>query len=95
MCIRDRTYLNVVQCIPFKRIAELISDLSGQNISEGTVQNILKENSGKADLSLIHIFLLSDSVLSSWIESSFRTSDEESHKVTFIYYFTARFSPSL
>ena len=27
------TYLNVVQCIPFKRIAELISDLSGQNIS--------------------------------------------------------------
>ena len=26
-----------------------ISDLSGQNISEGTVQNILKENSGKAD----------------------------------------------
>ena len=34
---------------PFKRIAELISDLSGQNISEGTVQNILKENSGKAD----------------------------------------------
>ena len=43
------TYLNVVQCIPFKRIAELISDLSGQNISEGTVQNILKENSSKAD----------------------------------------------
>ena len=43
------TYLNVVQCIPFKKIAELISDLSGQNISEGTVQNILKENSGKAD----------------------------------------------
>ena len=43
------TYLNVVQCIPFKRIAELISDLSGQNISEGTVQNILKENGGKAD----------------------------------------------
>lgn len=43
------TYLNVVLCIPFKRIAELISDLSGQNISEGTVQNILKENSGKAD----------------------------------------------
>lgn len=32
-----------------QRIAELISDLSGQNISEGTVQNILKENSGKAD----------------------------------------------
>lgn len=28
------TYLNVVQCIPFKRIAKLISDLSGQNISE-------------------------------------------------------------
>ena len=43
------TYLNVVQCVPFKRIAELISDLSGQKISEGTVQNILKENSGKAD----------------------------------------------
>lgn len=43
------TYLNVVQCIPFKRIADLISGLSGQNISEGTVQNILKENSGKAD----------------------------------------------
>lgn len=44
------TYLNVVQCIPFKRIAELISDLSGQKISEGTVQNILKENSTKADM---------------------------------------------
>ena len=44
------TYLNVVQCIPFKRIAELISDLSGQNISEGTVQNILKENSGQGRL---------------------------------------------
>ena len=39
--------------------------------------------------------LLSDSVLSSWIESSFRTSDEVSHKVTFIYSCTARFSPSL
>lgn len=37
------TYLNVVQCIPFKRIADLISGLSGQNISEGTVQNILKK----------------------------------------------------
>ena len=43
------TYLNVVQCVPFKRIAELISDLSGQKVSEGTVQNILRENSGKAD----------------------------------------------
>ena len=43
------TYLNVVQCIPFKRIAELISDLSGRKISEGTVQNILKENSAKSD----------------------------------------------
>ena len=43
------TYLNVVQCISFKRIAELISDLSGQKVSEGTVQNILKENSTKAD----------------------------------------------
>lgn len=43
------TYLNVVQCVPFRRIAELISDLSGQKISEGTVQNILRENSGKAD----------------------------------------------
>ena len=42
------TYLNVVQCIPFKRIAELISDLCGQKISEGTVQNILKGNSKKA-----------------------------------------------
>ena len=43
------TYLNVVQCIPFKRIAELVSDLSGQKISEGTVQNILRENSAKAN----------------------------------------------
>ena len=43
------TYLNVVQCIPFKRIAELISDLSGRKISEGTIQNILKENSAKSD----------------------------------------------
>ena len=43
------TYLNVVQCVPCKRIADLISDLSGQKISEGTVQNILKANSTKAD----------------------------------------------
>ena len=43
------TYLNAVQCIPFKRVAEFISDLSGQKISEGTVQNILRENSSKAD----------------------------------------------
>ena len=43
------TYLNVVQCIPFKRIAELISDLSGRRISEGTVQNILKKTSAKSD----------------------------------------------
>ena len=43
------TYLNVVQCIPFRRIAELISDLSGRKISEGTIQNILKENSSKSD----------------------------------------------
>ena len=43
------TYLNAVQFIPFKRVAEFISDLSGHKISEGTVQNILKENSGKAD----------------------------------------------
>ena len=35
------TYLNVVQCVPFKRISKFISDLSGQKISEGTVQNIL------------------------------------------------------
>ena len=43
------TYLNVVQCIPFKRIAELISDLSGRRISEGTVQNILKKTGAKSD----------------------------------------------
>lgn len=43
------SYLNVVQCIPFKRIAELISDLCGQRISEGTIQNILKGNSAKSD----------------------------------------------
>ena len=39
--------------------------------------------------------LLSDSVLSSWIESSFRTPDEMLHKVTFSYYCTARFGPSI
>lgn len=43
------SYLNVLQCIPFKRIAELISDLCGQRISEGTIQNILKGNSAKSD----------------------------------------------
>ena len=42
-------YLNVMQFVPFKRIAELISDLAGQKISEGTVQNILRENSSKAN----------------------------------------------
>lgn len=44
------TYLNVVQCIPFKRTAELVSDLSGRRISEGTIQNILKKNSEKSDV---------------------------------------------
>ena len=43
------SYLSVVQCLPFKRIAELISDLCGQKISEGTIQNILKGNSAKSD----------------------------------------------
>ena len=43
------SYLNVVQCIPFKRIAELISDLCGRRMSEGTIQNILKGNSAKSD----------------------------------------------
>ena len=42
------SYLNVVQCIPFKRIAELISDLCGRRMSEGTIQNILKGNSAKS-----------------------------------------------
>ena len=45
------TYLSVVQCMPFKRIAELISDLSGRKISEGTIQNILRENSDKVQAS--------------------------------------------
>lgn len=43
------SYLNVVQCLPFKRIAELITDLCGQKMSEGTIQNILKENSAKSN----------------------------------------------
>ena len=43
------SYLNVVQCIPFKRIAELITDLCGQKMSEGTIQNILKGNSAKSN----------------------------------------------
>lgn len=43
------SYLNVVQCIPFKRIAELISDLCGRRMNEGTIQNILKGNSDKSD----------------------------------------------
>ena len=46
-------------------------------------------------LSNVTSILLSDSVLSSWIESSFRTSDEEVRRVAFIYYCTARFGPSL
>ena len=44
------TYLSVVQCIPFKRIAEFLSDIFGRRISQGTVQNILEENSVKADM---------------------------------------------
>ena len=43
------SYLNAVQCIPFRRISEVISDLCGQKISEGTVQNILRGNSKKSD----------------------------------------------
>lgn len=42
-------YLSVVQCIPFKRIAELMTDLCGLKMSEGTKQNILKENSAKSN----------------------------------------------
>jgi len=44
------TYLSVVQCVPFNRLVELISDLAGRKISEGTVRNILKESSKKADM---------------------------------------------
>ena len=39
-----------MQCIPFKRIAEFLSDIFGRRISQGTVQNILEENSVKADM---------------------------------------------
>ena len=59
------------QCIPFKRIAELISDLSGQNISEGTVQNILKENSGKAENDLLTYVFQSESRGQKAIDSKF------------------------
>lgn len=43
------TYLSVVQCIPLKRISEFVSELTRHHISEGTVQNILKESSAKSD----------------------------------------------
>lgn len=43
------SYLSVVQCLPFKRIAELMTDLCGLKMSEGTIQNILKENSAKSN----------------------------------------------
>ena len=46
-------------------------------------------------LSSVTSILLSDSVLSFWIESSIRTSDEISRKVAFFHFCTARFSPSL
>lgn len=43
------SYLNAVQCVPFRRKSEMISELCGQKKSEGTVQNIVRWNSKKSD----------------------------------------------
>jgi transposase len=42
-------YLAHVQCLPFGRIAETLSDFFNHKISEGTIRNILKDVGKKAD----------------------------------------------
>lgn len=42
-------YLSIYQLIPFKRLTELIEDIYGQRISQGSISNFNKEMSDKLD----------------------------------------------
>ena len=44
------TYLNTCQYIPFKRVTDILSDILGIEVSEGTLDNILKRASVKASV---------------------------------------------
>lgn len=41
-------YLSCIQCIPYKRLSEVLSDCFGLNLSQGTIDNILKDGSSKS-----------------------------------------------
>jgi transposase len=60
-------YLRFVQAIPFERLARLLSDLLGLEISEGALANMLRESSGAfaRQTELIRARLLSGSILQS------------------------------
>jgi transposase len=60
-------YLRFVQAIPFERLARLLSDLLGLEISEGALANLLRESSGAfaRQTELIRARLLSGSILQS------------------------------
>lgn len=42
------TYLNCIHCVPYNRLTELLRDCFGVNLSQGTIDNILKDMSGKS-----------------------------------------------
>lgn len=60
-------YLRFVQAIPFERLARLLSDLLGLEISEGALANMLRESGGAfaRQTELIRARLLSGSILQS------------------------------
>jgi len=41
-------YLSCIQCIPYKRLTEVLGDCFGVNPSQGTIDNILKDASSKS-----------------------------------------------
>ena len=41
-------YLSCIQCIPYKRLTETLRDCFGVSLSQGTIDNILKEASRKS-----------------------------------------------
>ncbi len=42
------TYLSCIQCIPYKRLTEVLRDCFGITLSQGTIDNILKDVSDKS-----------------------------------------------
>ena len=46
------TYLNVVQCIPYERLASLMTEIFSVHMSQGTIRNIVHEGMRKSKLAI-------------------------------------------